>query len=252
MFQLGENHPFIRTEYCLQELDGDGGLFPEHRIAQMRGDHPRQHRATPGKRYAMLLDVAGEEESGTGPTAFMNASRRDSTALTIVEVDLANRDDGRPLYRVVDRRVWTGQRHSELHSSLIDLARNVWKASWLVVDSTGIGAGLTSFLASSLARDPVKVLPFIFTASSKSRLGWDFLGLVDSGRIKEYADDDAADTREFHAQLRATTFQVLNGPGNVLRWSVPEADGHDDLVISAALVAALDEMNLRPRLARGT
>jgi hypothetical protein len=252
MLQLGEDHPFIRTEYCLQELDGDGGLFPEHRIAQLRGDHPRQHRATPGKRYAMLLDVAGEEESGTGPAAFVNASRRDSTALTIVEVDLTGRGDGRPVYRVVDRRAWTGQRHSDLHDTLIDLARNVWKASWLIVDATGIGAGLASFLASSLSRDPVKVLPFVFTAASKSRLGWDFLGLIDSGRFKEYANDDAPDTREFHAQLRATTFQVLNGPGNMLRWSVPEADGHDDLVISAALAAALDEMNLRPRIARGS
>ncbi len=58
-------------------------------------------------------------------------------------------------------------------------------------------------------------------------------------------------TADYYAQLRATTYEVLNGPGNVLRWSVPARDGHDDLVISAALTAVLDGLNLRPRIARG-
>ena len=83
--QHGEAHPFIRTEYRLEVLDGEGGLFPPQRMAQMQGDHPRRHRAEPGKRYAGLLDVAGEEEEGSGPEAFDNAARRDSTALTIVD-----------------------------------------------------------------------------------------------------------------------------------------------------------------------
>ena len=85
--QLGANHPFIKTEYCLEELDGEGGLFPAHRLAQLRGDHPRRHHAESGKRYALLIDVAGEEETGTGPLAFDDASRRDSTAVTVVEVE---------------------------------------------------------------------------------------------------------------------------------------------------------------------
>src|SRR5699024_6430125 len=33
--QLGEHHPFIRTEYFLEELDGENALFPPQRIAQM-------------------------------------------------------------------------------------------------------------------------------------------------------------------------------------------------------------------------
>jgi hypothetical protein len=94
--QHGESHPFIRTEYALEVLDGEGGLFPPQRIAQLQGEHPRIHRAEPEKRYAGLLDVAGEEEEGSGPEAFDNASRRDSTALTIVEIDMqtARRRDG--------------------------------------------------------------------------------------------------------------------------------------------------------------
>jgi len=225
----------------------------------------------------LLIDVGGEEESGGGQLSFFTPTRRDSTALTVVEVDLESRSDGLPVYRVVDRRIWTGVRHTTLHDTLVDLARSVWKASWVVVDATGVGAGLSSFLRNTLEtnRGPVpaiRVEPFIFTATSKSRLGWDFLGLIDSGRFKEYSDahgdrhpgakwkDDGAKhlnpsdpiTADYYAQLRATTYEVLNGPGNVLRWSVPTRDGHDDLVISAALTAVLDGFNLRPRIARGT
>jgi hypothetical protein len=252
MAQLGADHPFVRTEYCLEELDGDGSLFPEHRIAHLRGDHPRQHRATPGRRYAMLLDIAGEEESGSGPLAFATGKRRDSTALTVVEVDTGTRDDGRAVYRVVDRRVWTGTRHSDLHAILVDLARTVWTASWIVIDATGIGAGLASFLTASLHGSGVRVEPFLFSGASKSRLGWDIVTMIDAGRVRDHADDGSAEQRAFYAQLRATTYEVLNGPGNLLRWSVPDRDGHDDLVISLSLVAALDALPLKPRVARGS
>lgn len=252
--QLGERHPFIRTEYFLEELDGENSLFPPQRMAQMQGEHPRHHRATRGKRYALLLDVAGEEESGSDQIAFgMDTStRRDSTALTVVEVDTTSRSDGRATYRVVDRRAWTGIRHATLHDHLVDLARNVWKASWVVVDATGIGAGLASFMDASLGRHGIRVVPFIFSAASKSQLGWDLVGLIESGRYTEYADDDDDITRLFLAQARATTYEIRNGPGNLLRWSVPDRDGHDDLVMSAALVAALDGLDLRRRIATGS
>lgn len=256
--QLGPDHPFIRTEYRLEELDGAGGLFPPARLAQMRGDHSRRHRAEPGKRYALLVDVAGEEEAGTGPAAFDDAARRDSTALTVVEIDLSEERE-RPVYRVVDRRAWTGSKHTALHAQLIDLARTVWRASVVVVDATGVGAGLASFLAAELARPPrVRVHAFVFTAGSKSALGWDFLGLIDGGRFKEYADDahelteDGALTRIYQAQLAATTYETLAGPGKLLRWSVPAGQGHDDLVISAALTATLDDLDWRPRRAVGS
>jgi hypothetical protein len=277
MAQLGSDHPFVRTEYCLEELEGDGGLFPPHRLAQMQGDHPRRHRAERGRCYALLLDVAGEEEGGTGPLAFAADSRRDSTALTVVEIDQGERGEGEkgegttalplsvspplrlPVYRVVDRRVWTGMRHSALHGQLVDLVREVWRASAVVVDATGIGAGLASFLAAELGtrrrgRPAVPVIPFVFSAASKSALGWEFLGLIDAGRFKEYADDGDPVTALYWAQLRATAYEAPPGPNRPLRWGVPagRGPGHDDLVLSAALVVALEGMDWRSRVAVGT
>lgn len=297
--QFGPAHPFIRTEYDLQELDGEGGLFPPGRIAAMQGHHPRRHAAEAGahRTYALLLDVAGEEEGVSGPAGFRDDTRRDSTALTVVEVDsrqsrvesgevwamdetlrgqplldarlstpdsrlptrnsrLTTVDSRLPTYNVVDRIAWTGVRHTALHAQLVHLAQHVWQASLVVVDATGVGAGLASFLAATLGERrggrAIPVVPFVFTAASKSALGWDWIGLIDAGRYREYADDGEHLTRLFRAQLAATTYTTPPGPGKTLRWGVPPGRGHDDLVMSAALVAVLDGWDWRDRVARGS
>ena len=69
MAQLGADHPFIRTEYGLEELDAAGGLFPPRRQAQMRGTHPRRTEAEPGHAYALLVDLAGEDEDAPADLA---------------------------------------------------------------------------------------------------------------------------------------------------------------------------------------
>jgi hypothetical protein len=76
--------------------------------------------------------------------------------------------------------------------------------------------------------------------------------LVDGGRIKEYVDGAADLTRIYRHQLAACTYVVLPGPGKLLRWSVPASRGHDDLLISAALTARLDEIDWRDRMAPGS
>jgi hypothetical protein len=268
--QFGRDHPFIRTEYFLEEMDDDARLFPPSRRAHMRGDHPRQRSATPGKVYALLLDVAGADEIadfgfriadyentlvGNSANSIRNSQseirNRDMTALTVVEVDLAGLDDPlvmRPRYRVVDRWMWVGTPHPQLYATVADLARNVWAARHVVVDATGVGAGLAGFLAQAL---PGKVTPFVFSSQSKSLLGWDFLALVEGGRFKEYAQDGQSDTGLFWAQVEACTSQVGDGPNRPLRWGVDDPAVHDDLLISAAMCALLDRVDWRPRIARG-
>ena len=151
---------------------------------------------------------------------------------------------------------WTGIRHTALHAQLAHLAREVWRASAVVVDATGVGAGLASFLAATLGERrggrAIPVVPFVFTASSKSALGWDWIGLIDAGRYREYADDGERLTRLFRSQLAAVTYAAPPGPAKALRWGVPPGRGHDDLLMSAALAAVLDGMDWRERVARGT
>ena len=74
---------------------------------------------------------------------------------------------------------------------------------------------------------------------------WDYLGIIDSGRYKEYAPDDET----FWQQILFCEFEILDGPQKRVRWGVPDgtrdaATGdlvHDDLLISSSMCAVLDE-----------
>jgi len=146
---------------------------------------------------------------------------------------------------------------------------DLFNIRYLVVDATGVGAGLASFLTASLGD---RVIPFEFNSRTKSDLLWDFLGIIDSGRFKDHSlpargegqggvsspftgggrvgvgGGQCAEQEEFWRQISFCEFEILPGPQKTVRWGVPDgtrdpADGnlvHDDLLISAALVAVLD------------
>lgn len=263
MALLGEQHPFIRTEYELEELDGGGNLFPPERREPLRGAFPPLTRPAPddppGTAYAFTIDVAGAEEDGVEGAAARSANpRRDATALSVVRVRRASGSgagvDPRPGYDVVARYLWTGARHPALLERIVALA-GVWRPRQVVIDATGVGAGLAGFLAVALGERTVQ--PFIFSAASKSRLAWEFLALVDAGRLRVCDPALGGDAEQarldalFWKQVAACRYTVLPGPGRLLRWGVEDERLHDDLLISAALVAALDRHDWRPRTARG-
>jgi hypothetical protein len=258
--RLGRNHPLVRTQYYCEEIDAEGGLFTPERQALMQGVHPAQSKPKDGVSYAMLLDVAGADEAVQDLTGGELAnSSRDATALTIVAVQP---DDGSvqklPTYRVVHRRLWVGVAHTRLFGQLLALAEN-WQVTHLVVDATGVGAGLAAFLEKAL---PGKVHPFIFSAKTKSELGWGFLAVIDSGRFRDYAcpEDDRSEqarlNRQFLREASFCQYTVQPGPAKHLRWGVPDGTRdptsgdliHDDLLISASLCATLDEENWQTHL----
>jgi hypothetical protein len=245
--RLGRNNPMVRTQFFSEEIDAESGMFPSARRSMLYGPQPAQEKPTPGLVYAFLLDVAGEDESQSqagGHEGELSNPKRDSTALTIVEVDLSTLSDvliHKPTYKVVLRRTWTGKSQTFQYSQVKTLA-DTWLPRYIAIDATGIGAGLSSFLDKTF---PGKVLPFVFNSSTKSKLGWDFISIIETGRFKEYAPAD--DT--FIEQLSFTMLEVQPGPAHLIKWSVPDgtrnpATGelvHDDLVLSAALVGVLDE-----------
>ena len=206
-----------------------------------------------GGSYAFLIDFAGEDR-GMALNGTMENPDRDATALTIVEIDYSTLNDPiirAPRYRCVHRQAWRGVLHTELYSALLSRIE-AWQPRWIVTDATGLGAPLSSFLERAF---PGRVIPFVFNASSKSKLGWDFLALVDGRRWLEFSSCDAAQKtmqKEFFQQLRFTEMNLPPGSGKSLRWSVPNDTRdpqsgevlHDDWVISAALVTQLDDQPL--------
>jgi len=251
--RLGADHPLIKTQYLLEEIDAGGGLFPREVQAMMRGSHPPPAGPLPGEEYALLVDVAGEAEERGGASLALDAAlrqrqpRRDSTAVTIVAVD---RSGPLPRYRVAARHWWTGRPHHELQGALVRLAE-IWGASRVVVDATGLGAGLASFLRRALGP---RVTPFVFTAHSKSELGWAFRGLCASGRFQDCATlppdhPEAAAQAQFWREVAAADYAV-DGASQRMRWGVADPSVHDDLLISAALCAALED-DTRPAAQAG-
>jgi hypothetical protein len=251
--KLGRNHPLVRTQFFSEEIDGEGGMFPPARQSLMAGYHCRQQAPGAGRVYALLVDVAGEDEGaadGAEGSSQLQNPGRDATALTVVEVDLGSLRDElvkAPTYRVVDRRVWVGVRHTQLYGEIKALAEH-WGAVWCVIDSTGVGAGIASFLDKAL---PGKVLPFVFSAASKTKLGWDFLAVVETGRFKDWARDGSPEQAEFWRQVELCQLEALPGQERRIKWGVPDGTrdavsgelAHDDLVLSAALVAVLDGLS---------
>jgi hypothetical protein len=257
--KLGRSHPLIKTQYFLEEIDAEGGMFPPARRLLMQGQHAYREAPEKGKIYAILFDVAGEDEDA-GSLALPAAQaelrerepRKDSTAAAIVEVDLSTLSDiviRAPTYRVVQRRLWTGTKHAILYGELRALAET-WAAKYVVIDATGVGAGLASFLDKAL---PGKVIPYIFSSKSKSDLGYGFLAVIDSGRFKDWnsalSPEHSSLRSQFDRELDACEYEILDGPGKLMRWGVAaEARDsetgqvlHDDLIMSAALTAVLDQ-----------
>jgi hypothetical protein len=304
---LGRNHPFIRTQFYSEEVDDQAGMFTAERIALMQGDHPAQSAPRPGGIYLFTLDVGGEDFSASaspiwgdgrgesfsplplderaGSKSFSplpegrgvggEGANRDSTALTIFEIDLVTFAGviHQPLFKVVSRVQWTGARQVSIFKQIAALV-GLWKPHKIITDATGVGEGITGMLAQAYGS---QVIPFKFTQQSKSRLGWDFLAAIETGRFKEYAchpsrlriigegqitidgrvetqdsapppSDAAVLQARFYQQARFCQMEILPGPGKIVRWSVPAsrrdpATGelvHDDLLLSAALCCVID------------
>ena len=193
--RLGENHPVIKTQYKLQEIDEAGRMFTDERVALMKDVHVRQRSLFPpikggrgGEVFALTVDVAGEDEQLEGDELREANPLRDSTVVTVVRLDLGGVEDpalAAPRYEVVDRHWWTGKKQSTVYAALCDLI-DERRAASVVVDATGVGAGLASFLCKRFGSwkddPPGLVVPFEFGLVSKSDLGWGFLSVVETGR----------------------------------------------------------------------
>ena len=274
---LGRNHPFVKTQFYSEEIDEQSGMFPADRLALMQGDHPPAVSPKPGSIYLFTLDVGGEEFSGYGHPERSEAQSRDSTVLTIFEIDLVSFAGviHQPRFLVRQRKQWTGSRQVNIFKQITALV-DLWKPHRIVADATGVGEGITGMLAQAYGS---QTIPFKFTQASKSQLGWDLIAAIETGRFKDYAcstpkfsvvhnavigqgqitidsdvniahqpPDAARLQAEFYQQAKFCQMEILPGPGKIMRWSVPAGTRdpttgelvHDDLLLSAALCCVLD------------
>ncbi|GBD11291.1 hypothetical protein HRbin23_00946 [bacterium HR23] len=242
--RLGQDHPLFRTQYRLLPVQGGGGLFSRPLLAMLEGEHSRLRSPQPGKAYVAGIDVGGEAwQAPQGPAP----TRHDATVVSIGELDFSPCDDlhPEPLVRIVEHYWWQGEAHHNLFPRLVDLLKRVWRCRRVVIDATGIGAGLASLLVKSLGEGVVR--PFLFTSPRKARLGFDLLSAVGAGRLKAYARDGSPECQAFWREMEQAEARYL--PGGRMDFFVDPRKGHDDFLVSTALL--VQASSYLPRVARG-
>lgn len=149
--RLGESHPLFLTQYRLLSLHGGGGYISAQQKAQLQGEHLRRHQPESGKLYVAGIDLAGEAETEPGDYTRMVAQRQDATVITIGELDFSICDavQKQPRIKIVEHYWWTGRRHTDLYPQIVDILKNGWACRKIVIDATGIGQPLCSFLRQS-------------------------------------------------------------------------------------------------------
>ena len=242
--RLGRQHPLVKTQYFCETIEAVAGMFPPGRQALMKGTHEARTEPEPGKTYAFLIDVAGQDEARTSDEELLQNPGRDSTALKIVEVDLSTVGlVGKPTYRTVLRREWKGQSHVTVFGALKALVER-WSPMRVAIDATGVGEGLWSLLDNAYGE--ARVIPVKFSAKVKSELGYGFIGLIESGRYLEYHPFPES----LRIQLDRCKSEIVPGPAKLMRWGVPDgardqASGeavHDDDLITGAMCSILDRL----------
>ncbi len=252
--RLGEEHPLFRTQYALLPITRGGGFLSRQQIALVLGEHQRQShpsagsgQAAGGKRtYVAGVDLAGEHEpelTAEEATGTRRGWGHDSTVITIAEVAAAS--PSQPVLKVVEQYRWTGTPHSQLYGQMTGILRDVWNCHRIVVDATGIGQPVASFLRQELGS---RVIPFVITSKSKSDMGFELLSFINSGRLKLYRQDGSGEYRETMFELEKARAQYR--PNQTINFYVDPQEGHDDFLVSLALVVQAAK-GLGPREAKG-
>jgi len=258
----GRQHPSVKSELFNEPVDTAAGLFPDRRLALMRGRHVRQAGPSQGEVYVAMLDVGGQDEAATEAFSDLDNPGRDYTVLTICRVNLDGASSVGPTYEVVDVFTDQGSRHFQsfpgkpsLFDRLLALLDH-WRPVATVVDMSGVGQGVTDAL---IEQHSGAVFGFDFSKNhGKARLGNDFLAIVETGRFKYFeGGGEGSDSWWFFTQAEFCGYELAEGVPieRGLRWGVRagvktqlSAGGviavHDDRLLSAALVAHVEELRL--------
>lgn len=238
--EKGRQHPLVKTQYFCETIDAQAGMFNAGRLALMQGDQDEQTEPIAGHIYAFLVDVAGMDEAMLNLDGMGNPGR-DSTTLSIVDIDLSTLETLQaPTYRIVKREAWQGQNHLATFGKIKSFADR-WNPQHLVIDATGVGEGLWAMLDKSF---PARVTPIKFTQQKKSEIGYGYLAIIETGRLR-----DCCPTDEVRIQYSKCQSEIMPGPAHTMRWGVKDGtrgpDGllvHDDYILADALTAELDAL----------
>lgn len=237
--RLGQNHPIFQTQYELRPLAGAGRLLNESQLLGLRGSYERQFSPQRDVIYVAGLDVAGED------TPDVLIKGRDSTVLSIARVT-ARKSPELPLCDVVQAYEWRGKAHDSLYAEIMTILDG-WRCQLVAIDTTGVGEALGILAVRALGES--RVIKYRFTERTKSGLGYDLQAAATTGSMKLWANDGSQEYSQIDHQLRRARAEYK--PNQTVSFFVPANEGHDDFLMSLALVAHAAKMCPPPQIARG-
>jgi len=217
----------------------------------LRGNHDWQDEPDDkGDAYLLGMDVGGEERPGRGDEKKL-ASKRDSTIITVARVSYNELD--LPKVEIVHQYWFNGMHHSDQYAATCQIMQ-LWNARQLVIDATGLGEALASLLIDKFGDQ--RVTAFKFSRMSKSKLTYQFLSMINTGRLKMYQRDGAPEEiyKETWKQLKLARYSI---PGqDLISMHCDSNESHDDFLMSLALcteavkewsVPAVEAQVIKPR-----
>ena len=229
--RLGATHPLFLSQYELVPGEVAGRLLTRDLLAALEGGHEPLSAPEPGERYVAGLDFGGEGEDA------------DATVLTIARADAPAGDRGGVACRVVAQREWRGAPYARVLDEVRALDR-LWRFDRVSADATGLGAPLVAQLRPQIG---ARLDEVVFTAASKSALGYALLAAARTGRLALPRDDGSPEASRCRNELAACEASLASG--GRLAWGNDR--GHDDYVVSLALCLRAAESAGALRVAMG-
>lgn len=253
--RLGRDHPLIKTQYFLELLPNAGRMLKRQQLLLMHGEHARRERRTNERQIVAGLDFAGADEATGDLSSLMTQSSRDSVALTVGAVDwvrIVEKMPPVPHVSILARYEWVNVNPVSLHNTLYEILWQRWKVDRCHCDATGIGSTSTAFLAGAINGknyndERIVAKAFDSAWSTQSELAFNYLAAVNGTHLIDYAanydimqtaysDIAPAEDPDKHAWWQRAHARLEAKPSKRVRAYVPEAEGHDDLLISEMLM----------------
>ncbi|MFZ1752730.1 MAG: hypothetical protein WBO46_15015 [Caldilineaceae bacterium] len=249
----GRQHPLVKTQYFLEELESGGRALSPQTLHLMAGGHaPRQRRSNESQVVAGL-DFAGSDENAGDIAALLAGSSRDSVALTIGELHWTVIADGvyEPVVRILTRYEWVNVHPASLHGALYRILWQEWRVDRCHCDETGIGETNTRLLQQAInrpGRERVVGVKADGAWNADTRMAGRYMAMVLGARLMDYQSATAEPIRDAgqelpddsdpdcHAWWQRGHARIEAKAGQRFRLAVPESEGHDDLLKSELLL----------------
>lgn len=255
--RLGREHPFVRTQYFLEALKSNGRMLSAQQMELMIGDHERQERRRDEAQIVAGLDFAGADEELDDLVSLATASARDSVGLTIGAVTWTRLAEGLyvPHVRTLNRFEWVNVPPLSLHNTLYEILHNRYRVDLVFTDATGIGATGTHLLKQALdlpSAERVQGKTFDSAWNLQTDLAFTYIATINSARLQDYqpvgddgeifdpvavaGDQSPPADRHQHIWWQRGHARLEAKPGKRVRMHIPSAEGHDDMLLSDALM----------------